>query len=69
MALSTQVDRGVLGVSGAPYSLLLPRSADFMDLFPLLKLRYNDPVDRISLLGVIQMLWCVHACMCACVSA
>jgi hypothetical protein len=57
MALSTQVDRGVLGVSGAPYSLLLPRSADFMDLFPLLKLRYNDPVDRISLLGVIQMLW------------
>jgi len=33
MALTTDVERGVLGVGGGPYNLLLPRSKDFEPLF------------------------------------
>lgn len=57
MALSLDVPRGLLGVSGGPYALLLPRSADFADLFPAIKARFHDPVDRILLLSLIQLLW------------
>eukprot|EP01147_Barroeca_monosierra_P006961 gene6961-7613_t len=51
MGISTDVTRGVLGVAGAPYSLLLPRSADFKTLFEIIKLRYTNPTTRISLLA------------------
>jgi hypothetical protein len=57
MAASQEVKRGVLGVPGGPYSLLLPRSLDFSLEFDMLKLRYMDPVDRINLMQVMQMLW------------
>ena len=57
MALSQDVPRGLLGVSGGPYALLLPRSADFADLFPAIKARFHDPVDRILLLSLMQLLW------------
>lgn len=57
MAVSTDVTRGVSGVGGGPYGLLLPRSADFVDLFDVIKARYSDPVDRISLMAVLQALW------------
>eukprot|EP00937_MAST-01D_sp_MAST-1D-sp2_P002336 g2336.t1 len=57
MALSHDVQRGLLGVSGGPYALLLPRSADFADLFPAIKARFEDPVDRILCLALIQLLW------------
>lgn len=40
MATTTDVHRGVLGVAGGPYSLLLPRSADFAALFDLLKVSF-----------------------------
>lgn len=36
---STDVTRGVCGVPGGPYALLLPRSKDFNDLFLILKAR------------------------------
>jgi len=57
MAVSTDVTRGVLGVGGGPYSLLLPRSEDFIEFFDVIKLRYSDPLDRMGLLQTIQLLW------------
>lgn len=57
MAASQDVQRGMLGVPGGPYGLLLPRSLDFGIEFDLLKLRYSDPVDRINLMQIMQMLW------------
>ena len=57
MALTQDVPRGLLGVSGGPYALLLPRSADFADLFPAIKARFADPVQRVLLLSLIQLLW------------
>ena len=38
----------MLGVPGAPYSLLLPRSSDFTPFLILLYVRYANPVDRTS---------------------
>lgn len=40
-----------------PYSLLLPRSADFTQLFDVLKARFISSLDRILLLSVMQMQW------------
>jgi len=57
MAASQDVKRGMLGVPGGPYGLLLPRSLDFGIEFDLLKMRYSDPVDRINLMQIMQMLW------------
>jgi len=57
MAASQDVKRGLLGVPGGPYSLLLPRSLDFGAEFDIMKLRYNDPVDRLNLMQVMQLLW------------
>jgi hypothetical protein len=57
MALSTEVERGVLGVMGMPYNLLLDRSVDFNPFFALMKFSFPDPRDRALLLGLIQLLW------------
>src|SRR5690606_25860149 len=57
MALSTEVERGVLGVMGMPYNLLLDRSVDFNPFFALMKFSFPDPRDRTLLLGLIQLLW------------
>jgi len=57
MAVSQDVERGVLGVPGGSYGLLLPRSHDFMAEYTALKLRYPDPVDRINLVQIMQCLW------------
>eukprot|EP00730_Choanoeca_flexa_P010521 TRINITY_DN1839_c0_g1_i1.p1 TRINITY_DN1839_c0_g1~~TRINITY_DN1839_c0_g1_i1.p1 ORF type:complete len:645 (+),score=114.50 TRINITY_DN1839_c0_g1_i1:2-1936(+) len=57
MSLSTDVERGVLGVAGGPYSLLLPRSADFTPLFDIIKARYGDAQDRLFLMSSMQLLW------------
>ncbi|MEC8381283.1 MAG: hypothetical protein VXZ96_13220 [Myxococcota bacterium] len=57
-ALSTDIDRAVLGVSGGPYSLLLSRSVDFDAYFMLLKTMYEDDFMQISLwIGLMQTLW------------
>jgi hypothetical protein len=57
MALSTDIERGVLGVAGMPYSLLLPRSNDF-ELFLLgLRQQYPDARDLSVLIGAIQNAW------------
>jgi len=58
MATTLDVTRGVLGVGGAPYSLLCPRSSDFGALFDVLKERYTtDPLDRMGVIMAIQPLW------------
>jgi hypothetical protein len=44
-----------VGVPGAPYGLLLPRSHDFDPFSDILKARYRDPVDRINLLQVRRL--------------
>jgi len=57
MALSTDVERGVLGVAGMPYSLLLKRSVDFGPFVVFLKVAFPDPRDHLFLLAVTQMFW------------
>lgn len=42
MSVTTDVTRGVIGVGGGPYGLLLPRSADFTALFDVLKARFEQ---------------------------
>lgn len=57
LALSPDIDRGVLGVGGMPYALLLPRSADFDQFFNLLKGAYDDQRDIMLLIALFQNLW------------
>ena len=57
VAASTDVTLGVLGVGGAPYAVLLPRSTDFSDLFGLLRLRYPRSLDRMLSIALFQSLW------------
>jgi hypothetical protein len=57
MAISTEVTRGVLGVAGMPYSLMLPRSVDFAPFFTLLKVRFPNPIDLSNVFSLIQLLW------------
>ena len=56
-AISTDIERFVLGVVGINYSTLLPRSVDFDAFETIFVPAYPDPVDRAIALGVIQMLW------------
>lgn len=39
MSVTTDVERGLIGVGGGSYSLLLPRSKDFETLGAVLKAR------------------------------
>ncbi|MFO0589250.1 MAG: hypothetical protein U0441_17060 [Polyangiaceae bacterium] len=57
MTLHVDVTRGVLGVPGMPYNLLLHRSQDFGTFFFLLKNTFPDPVDQNIVLGLVQTLW------------
>jgi len=57
MALSTDVTRGVLGVMGMPYNLLLNRSVDFGLFFTLFNVAYPDARDQQLMLSLIQNFW------------
>lgn len=57
MALTTDVERGVLGVAGMSYNLLLKRSVDFGPFFALMTLTFPEPRDQQLLLGLVQMFW------------
>jgi hypothetical protein len=57
MAITTEIERGVLDVPGQPYNLLLNRSVDFDVYLSLLQLGYTDPRDIQMVLAVTQMLW------------
>jgi len=57
MAISTDVTRGLVSVPGAPYSLLLDRSKDFIPFHFFVGLPYADDLDVQIVLGLVQMLW------------
>lgn len=56
-AISTDIERAVLGVVGMNYSLLLPRSVDFDDYELVMVPAYPNALDRTWLISFIQMLW------------
>jgi hypothetical protein len=57
MAIAKDITRGVLGVPGMNYSLLLTRSTDFAAYSAFLYPAYPDELTRPLLLALIQMLW------------
>ncbi len=57
MALSEDVERGILEVMGQPYNLLLNRSVDFDPFFTVLHLSFPDPRAQQIFLGLVQMSW------------
>ncbi len=56
-AVSPDIERAVLGVTGMNYSLLLPRSVDFDTYEAIFEPAYPDNLDRVMILSVTQMLW------------
>ncbi|MCA9539099.1 MAG: hypothetical protein KC620_09430 [Myxococcales bacterium] len=57
MAISPDVMRGMLGVPGQNYSILLQRSVDFDPFFLILDGVYQDRRDQQVLLGMMGVLW------------
>ena len=57
MAVSPDIQRGILDVPGQPYNLLLHRSVDFVPYLGAIKGTYENPLDIQLLLGIIQGLW------------
>jgi hypothetical protein len=56
-AVSTDIERAVLGVPGMNYSMLLPRSVDFDIYEAVFEPAYPNPLDRTLLISLVQMLW------------
>ena len=54
MALHKDVQRGVLGVPGGAYALLLNRSAGFSEFSGILKIPFPDPLDLSAMFGLLQ---------------
>jgi hypothetical protein len=58
LALSPSIERGVLGVGGSPFSLLLSRSIDFTAFYLVFDAKFDDGRDvTLMLSNVMQMLW------------
>jgi hypothetical protein len=57
MAVAQDITRGVLGVPGMNYSLLLTRSVDFATYSQVLYPAYPNELERPLLFALIQMLW------------
>ncbi|MFK7989942.1 MAG: Ig-like domain-containing protein [Sandaracinaceae bacterium] len=57
MALSTDVTRGVLGVPGQPYHVLLNRSVDFDPYLIFLRQAFREGVDIQLVIASLQLLW------------
>jgi hypothetical protein len=58
MGFSTELERGVLGVGGAPYPKLLPRSVDFENFFRILRTMYPSELEQMFLIhGLFIHLW------------
>ena len=58
LALSPLIERGVLSVGGAPYSLMMTRSGSFADLFALVKLTIgDDPLTIQKFVALSQHTW------------
>jgi len=57
MAVSQDIERGVLGVPGMNYSLLLERSSDFPIYSTLLYAAYPDSLEQQLIFSLWQTLW------------
>ncbi|HRI09392.1 MAG TPA: hypothetical protein PKW35_16335, partial [Nannocystaceae bacterium] len=58
LALSPNVEKGVLSVGGGPYSLMMTRSGSFADLFTLVKLKLgDDPLTIQKFVALSQHVW------------
>jgi hypothetical protein len=57
MSVAQDIHRGVLGVPGMNYSLLLERSADFPEFANLIYAAYPDSLDQQFILSLWQTLW------------
>jgi hypothetical protein len=57
MAISTDVTRGLLGEPGAPYNVLLNRSADFTGFLLLLRSAYINALDVQLVIDLADLLW------------
>jgi hypothetical protein len=57
VATAPDVRRGVLGVTGINYSLLLNRSSDFPPFGAWLGLGYPDKLDQQLVFALLQLLW------------
>jgi hypothetical protein len=57
MALSPDIERGVLNVPGCQWSLMIFRSSQFNPLYPLLDVIIPDPLDRQVLVTASQTEW------------
>ena len=56
-AVSPDIERATLGVTGINYSLLLPRSVDFAKYEAIFKPAYPSDLDRMVITSALQMLW------------
>lgn len=57
MSLTTDVERGVVDVMGAPFGAIISRSTPFDPFFAIASATYDDPRDIQLALAMIQMLW------------
>ncbi len=57
MSIDPDIIRGVLGVPGGEWSLMIQRSHDFADMSALFDIAYPDPLDRLELLSLTQYFW------------
>jgi hypothetical protein len=57
IALAPNLTRGVLGVGGMPYSLLLYRSQDFEPFFLIFKTMYESPLAIALWMGMFETVW------------
>ncbi len=56
-AVSPDIQRAVLGVTGMNYSLLLERSVDFETYEAIMEPAYPNDLDRVLIIALVQMLW------------
>lgn len=57
VAVSPDIERGVLGVPGMNYSILLYRSSDWDTYATIFNPAYPNEVDRLVALGLAQIMW------------
>jgi hypothetical protein len=57
IAVSQDIRRGVLGVPGMNYSILLDRATGFDTLRPIMDAAYPKELDRRFIFSIMQMLW------------
>ncbi len=57
LALSPDIERGVLLVNGANYPFMIERSIDFESYFPLFELAFPERLDQALMLPMAQHLW------------